>query len=79
MTGYQLLWERILPFLELRPEDKHPLSKMLHMEAVKLSKQLNVEQNSAVSAAQAMVSSIARLRSMALAMETRLKVDDLTF
>ncbi|XP_015271071.1 PREDICTED: serine/threonine-protein kinase SIK2 [Gekko japonicus] len=57
MVGYQLLlWERILLFLELLPEDKCPLAKVLHAKVIKLSKQqIDASCRSADSPARAMV------------------------
>lgn len=55
MAGYQLFsWERILPFLELLPEEEYSLAEVLHTETMKLLKQ----QHSVDSAAQAGASCI---------------------
>lgn len=75
----------MVTYLDLLPDDKKSLVKLIHTEATKLSKQqINAGRHGADSSARAMTSLIvlrkhAWLRSIALLPETRSKIKDLPF
>ncbi|XP_054845618.1 lamina-associated polypeptide 2-like [Eublepharis macularius] len=86
MAAYQLfLWKKVASFLPKIPDDQRTLLRVIQEEAVRLSRhQINVGRSMADTAARSLLSSVvlrryAWLRTTALPVETRNRVEDLPF